>query len=39
MKENLYFKQFIIELYKQPKRKNKNNRKEKTKTTTTKETT
>ena len=25
MKENLYFKQFIIELYKQPKRKNKNN--------------
>ena len=39
MKENLYFKQFIIELYKQPKRKNKNNRKEKTKTTITKETT
>ena len=39
MKENLYFKQFKIELYKQPKRKNKNNRKEKTKTTTTKETT
>ena len=27
MKENLYFKQFIIELYKQPKRKNKNKNK------------